>query len=118
MERLGLEDGEPIEHRLISRAIENAQRKVEGHNFDIRKHILEYDDVMNKQREVIYRQRREALRGGDLHDEIVRMAEGIAWEIASQIAVEKDLPASWDWETFAQLMGSHFNTEFVVDALA
>ncbi len=116
MERLGLEDGEPIEHRLISRAIENAQRKVEGHNFDIRKHILEYDDVMNKQREVIYRQRREALRGGDLHSEVMRMVGDTAWGVASQVAMEKTLPASWDWETFAQLMGSHFNTELTVDA--
>jgi preprotein translocase subunit SecA len=56
-----MEDGEPIEHNLISRAIENAQTKVEAHNFDIRKHLLEYDDVMNQQREVIYRQRRELL---------------------------------------------------------
>jgi preprotein translocase subunit SecA len=63
MERLGMEEGEPIEHNLISRAIENAQSKVEGHNFDIRKHLLEYDDVMNQQREVIYRQRRDLLTG-------------------------------------------------------
>ena len=58
MDKLGMEEDEPIEHSMVSRAIENAQRKVEGHNFDIRKHLLEYDDVMNKQREVIYRQRR------------------------------------------------------------
>jgi preprotein translocase subunit SecA len=66
MERLGLEEGEPIEHNLISRAIENAQTKVEAHNFDIRKHLLEYDDVMNQQREVIYKQRRDLLTGVDL----------------------------------------------------
>ena len=118
MERLGLEDGEPIEHRLISRAIENAQRKVEGHNFDIRKHILEYDDVMNKQREVIYRQRREALRGGDLHAEVMRMVETVAWNVSSQIAQEKVLPSSWDWETFDQLLGGHFNTKLAVDSSA
>jgi preprotein translocase subunit SecA len=64
MTRLGMEEGEPIEHRLITRAIANAQSKVEAHNFDIRKHLLEYDDVMNKQREVIYAQR--ARSGGDL----------------------------------------------------
>jgi preprotein translocase subunit SecA len=58
MDRLGMEEGEPIEHRLVTRAIENAQKRVEAHNFDIRKHLLEYDDVMNKQREVIYQQRR------------------------------------------------------------
>ena len=62
MERIGMEDGVPIEHRWISRAIENAQKKVEAHNFDIRKHLLEYDDVMNKQREVVYHRRRELLR--------------------------------------------------------
>ncbi|MHB9061935.1 MAG: preprotein translocase subunit SecA, partial [Desulfobacteria bacterium] len=59
MEKLGMEEGEPIEHPLINRAVENAQKKVEGHNFDIRKHLLEYDDVMNKQRTVIYDMRRE-----------------------------------------------------------
>ena len=63
MGRLGMEDGEPIEHRLVSNAIEKAQKRVEGHNFDIRKHLLEYDDVMNKQREVIYAQRRQILAG-------------------------------------------------------
>ncbi len=70
MDKLGMEEGEPIEHNLISKAIENAQSKVEGHNFDIRKHLLEYDDVMNQQREVIYRQRREALTGKDLKPSI------------------------------------------------
>ncbi len=63
MGRLGMDDGEPIEHRLVSNAIEKAQKRVEGHNFDIRKHLLEYDDVMNKQREVIYSQRRQILGG-------------------------------------------------------
>ena len=63
MGRLGMDDGEPIEHRLVSNAIEKAQKRVEGHNFDIRKHLLEYDDVMNKQREVIYSQRRQILSG-------------------------------------------------------
>ena len=66
MTRLGMEEGEPIEHRLITRAIANAQSKVEAHNFDVRKHLLEYDDVMNKQREVIYDQRREVLGGETL----------------------------------------------------
>ncbi len=63
MGRLGMDDGEPIEHRMVSNAIEKAQKRVEGHNFDIRKHLLEYDDVMNKQREVIYSQRRQILGG-------------------------------------------------------
>ena len=62
MNRLGMEDDIPIEHSFISKAIENAQRKVEGHNFDIRKHLLKYDDVMSKQRQIIYGKRREVLR--------------------------------------------------------
>jgi preprotein translocase subunit SecA len=71
MGRLGMEEGQPIEHNLISRAIENAQKKVEAHNFDIRKHLLEYDDVMNTQREIIYTLRKDVLSGEGL-DEIIR----------------------------------------------
>ncbi len=82
MDRLGMDEGEPIEHSLISKAIENAQAKVEGHNFDIRKQILEYDDVMNQQREVIYRQRREALSGDDLKSAVEDMVSDLADEIA------------------------------------
>jgi preprotein translocase subunit SecA len=67
MARLGMEEGQPIEHSMITKAIENAQRKVEAHNFEIRKHLLEYDDVMNKQREVIYSQRRDVLESDDIH---------------------------------------------------
>jgi len=67
MAKLGMEEGQPIEHSMITKAIENAQRKVEAHNFEIRKHLLEYDDVMNKQREVIYSQRRDVLESDDIH---------------------------------------------------
>ena len=88
MSRLGMEEGEPIEHNLISRAIENAQSKVEGHNFDIRKHLLEYDDVMNQQREVIYRQRRDLLMGEDIHDTIEDMVNEAAEGIAAGFADE------------------------------
>ncbi len=84
MDRMGMEEGEPIEHGLISRAIENAQRKVEGHNFDIRKQLLDYDDVMNQQREVIYRQRREALNGDSLRPSIENMISESSDAIASQ----------------------------------
>ena len=66
MAKIGMEEGEPIEHSIITKAIENAQKKVEGHNFDIRKHLLEYDDVLNKQREVIYSQRRDVLLSEDI----------------------------------------------------
>ena len=109
MERLGLEDGEPIEHGLISKAIENAQSKVEGHNFDIRKHLLEYDDVMNQQREVIYRQRRELLRGDDIHDTILDMIEDKAAVIASQFADERALPEDWDLKGLSDAVYQQFN---------
>src|SRR3984893_13201925 len=69
MGRIGMEDGVPIEHRWISKAIENAQKKVESHNFDIRKHLLEYDDVMNRQREVVYHRRKELLSGAPIKDD-------------------------------------------------
>ena len=75
MGRIGMEDGVPIEHRWISKAIENAQKKVEAHNFDIRKHLLEYDDVMNRQREVVYHRRRELLSGEPLKDDILEMGD-------------------------------------------
>ncbi|MDD3927458.1 MAG: SEC-C metal-binding domain-containing protein, partial [bacterium] len=71
MDRLGLEEDQPIEHPWISKAMENAQRKVEEHNFSIRKHVLQYDDVMNEQRRIIYEERRKALQGADLHANIV-----------------------------------------------
>ncbi len=77
MERLGLEEGEAIEHKMISRAIENAQKKVESRNFDIRKHLLDYDNVMNKQRQAFYTKRREILASEDLHGEVLEIVEGV-----------------------------------------
>ena len=115
MERLGLEDGEPIEHNLISRAIENAQSKVEGHNFDIRKHLLEYDDVMNQQREVIYRQRRDLLRGDDIHDTILDMIEEKTAVIAAEFADERALPEDWDLKGLSDAVFKQFNFRMVLD---
>ncbi len=96
MDRLGMEEGEPIEHNLISRAIENAQSKVEGQNFEIRKHLLEYDDVMNQQRMVIYRHRREALSGKSLKSSIEDMIKSKAEDIADAFADEKIPAEEWD----------------------
>ncbi len=109
MEKLGMEEGEPIEHNLISRAIENAQSKVEGHNFDIRKQLIEYDDVMNQQREVIYRHRREILRGKDIKDTIVEMIQEISEQVASGLADEKSLPAEWDWKGIGDAVFEQYN---------
>ncbi|HLI81747.1 MAG TPA: SEC-C metal-binding domain-containing protein, partial [Candidatus Binataceae bacterium] len=97
MGKMGMEDGVPIEHRWISRAIENAQKKVEAHNFDIRKHLLEYDDVMNKQREVVYHRRRELLSPEPLKDDVLGMCEAVIEEIvAAHCDLEKDTE-HWDW---------------------
>ena len=102
MDKLKIPEGEPIEHGMISKAIENAQKKVEAHNFDIRKHLIEYDDVMNKQREVIYNQRREVLGGENIRE----IAEGIIAEaIEDMIATfcpEKTVPADWNWDALAK----------------
>jgi len=98
MGRIGMEDNEPIEHRWISRAIENAQKKVEAHNFDIRKHLLEYDDVMNKQREVVYHRRRELLSGASLKDDVLDMCDALIEEIAAAHANSEVDPAQWDWK--------------------
>ena len=98
MGRIGMEDNEPIEHRWISRAIENAQKKVEAHNFDIRKHLLEYDDVMNKQREVVYHRRRELLGGASLKDDVLDMCDALVEEIAAAHADNEVEPAQWDWK--------------------
>jgi preprotein translocase subunit SecA len=109
MEKLGMQDGEPIEHNMISRAIENAQGKVEGHNFEIRKHLLEYDDVMNQQREVIYRQRREALNGKSLKPSILEMIQEKAEDIAANFTDEK-LPAEeWDLKGIQDSVYKQFN---------
>jgi preprotein translocase subunit SecA len=96
MDRLGMEEDQPIEHRLVTRAIENAQGKVEAHNFEIRKHLLEYDNVMNQQREVIYSQRREVLAGGDLKESVMEMVEEQAEGIVDLFAEEKVHPEDWD----------------------
>jgi len=109
MEKLGMDEGEPIEHNMISRAIENAQSKVEGHNFEIRKTLLEYDDVMNQQREVIYRQRREALNGKSLKPSILEMIRDKAEEIAGAFADEKLVPQEWDWKGLNAAVYKQFN---------
>ena len=96
MEKLGMEDGQPIEHPLITRAIENAQGRVEAHNFDIRKHLLEYDDVMNKQREVIYEQRNRVLRGEDLREDIMAMIEELCEEMVNKYSQPDRPPSEWD----------------------
>lgn len=109
MDKLGMEEDEPIEHNMITKAIENAQRKVEGHNFDIRKHLLEYDDVMNKQREVIYKQRRELLEGEDITDVIQDMIGDLVESVVLEFSQEKLDSTDWSWDGFEKRMAELFH---------
>jgi preprotein translocase subunit SecA len=100
--------GQPIEHRLISKAIENAQKRVEGQNFDIRKHLLEYDDVMNRQRQVIYEQRKKVLKGEALWDDVEEMLEEMVEEMVPEYVDEKSHPEDWDLKGLDEEIFRHF----------
>ncbi len=97
MDRLGVQDGEVIQHPMISKSIERAQKRVETHNFDIRKHLLEYDDVMNQQREVIYKMRANALRGQNLRDQIIEMIEQIIEDRIETHTSHSTYAEDWNW---------------------
>ena len=97
MEKLRIPEGEPIEHGIISKAIENAQKKVEAHNFDIRKHLIEYDDVMNRQREVIYTQRREVLSGEDIPETVAGIVNEMVEDMVASFCPMKTPTSEWDW---------------------
>jgi preprotein translocase subunit SecA len=98
MDLLKIEEGEAITHGMITKSIENAQKKVEAHNFDIRKHLIEYDDVMNKQREVIYTQRREILGGEDLRGSFMEMMDETVEDLVENYAIDKVPAREWDWQ--------------------
>jgi preprotein translocase subunit SecA len=98
MDKLGMEEDEPIEHALITRSIETAQKKVEARNFEIRKHVLEYDDVMNQQREIIYGQRKMILHGENLRENIFHMIEKMVDRGMDLYANEKVYPEEWDFD--------------------
>ncbi len=115
MERLGIEEDQPIEHRLITRAIENAQKKVEAHNFDIREHLLKYDNVMNKQREVIYTRRSQILRREDLKDMAKDMMEEVIDDLIELHTDEKSYPEEWDMEGLKQEFYDQFQFFFSFD---
>ncbi len=96
MRRLGMEEGVPIEHGMVSRSIERAQKQVEGRNFETRKHLLEYDDVMNRQREEIYGMRRGILKGELAREHVLGLAETILDYILGRHLDEDKDPAEWD----------------------
>jgi preprotein translocase subunit SecA len=96
MERLGIEDDVPIEHQLVTRQIENAQKKVESYHFDVRKHVLEYDDVMNVQRQVIYSERRKILEGENLRENVLDFIETLIRDDVGSFCSTEVRPEEWD----------------------
>ncbi|MBI3455158.1 MAG: preprotein translocase subunit SecA [Candidatus Rokubacteria bacterium] len=111
MDRLGMEEGEPIEHRLVTRAIATAQKRVENHHFEIRKHLLEYDDVMNKQREVIYGMRREIVEGESQEETVREWMEELLDEIVDTYASAGTHPEDWDLTGLAEAMHRQFDVK-------
>jgi preprotein translocase subunit SecA len=109
--RIGMSDGVPIEHNMVSRAIERAQKQVEGQNFTIRKHLLEYDDVMNKQRTTIYGQRKEILEGKDLKSYVQELVETLVDWILDANANKDANPDDWDLESLKKAMGAQFGLD-------
>ena len=112
MDKIGIEEDQPIEHKYISRAIENAQKRVEGQNFDIRKHLLDYDDVMNRQRKVIYEQRKKVLRGDNLWGDIVEMVQEIVDDILSEFIDEKAKKEDINFKGLEDALLKQFNIKF------
>ena len=108
MQTIGLEKGEAIEHRVVNNAIEKAQRKVEGHNFDIRKNLLEFDDVANDQRQVIYQQRRDLMADDDISDTIATIREEIVYDLIGQYVPPQSLEEQWDLEGLEQALQTEF----------
>jgi preprotein translocase subunit SecA len=99
VERLGVREDEPIEAKMLTKAIENAQKRVEGRNFSIRKYVLQYDNVMNKQREVVYSERRKVLNGEDLREHILSMTGELLDEAVASATVGSKYAEEWDYES-------------------
>lgn len=116
MQKLGMEEGEAIEHSLVTRAIENAQRKVEGHNFDIRKHLLEYDDVANDQRKVIYEQRDELIEAEEVSETVTAMREDAVDTLMAGYIPPGSLDESWDLEGAKSALSENFSLDYDLQA--
>jgi len=114
MEIMNVPEDEPITHKMVSKALENAQRRVEEQNFQIRKRLLEYDEVYNVQRKVIYEQRNKILEGENFKDEIVGFFEDIAWELVDLFAPENVLPDEWNLKELKKTLETRFGFEFPI----
>lgn len=115
MARIGMKEGVPIEHKMVTRAIERAQKQVEAQNFSIRKHLLEYDDVMNKQRETIYRMRREIIEGKDMKEYVLELIESLVDWLLDTHANKNRHPEDWDRDSLRQAILSQFGLD--IDSL-
>ena len=114
MQKVGMEEGEAIESRLVSRVIENAQRKVEGHNFDIRKQLLEYDDVANEQRKLVYSERNELMSSDDVSENIGNMRAEVVDEVIDRTIPPQSLPEQWDVDQLEDDLRLEFNADLPV----
>ena len=108
VDRMGLGEDDPIDAKILSNTIENAQKKIEGRNFDIRKHVLNYDDVMNTQREIIYGERQKVLSGENIHDNIMSMVEWVVDNVVATVAGDRQFADEWVWESYEALMMESF----------
>lgn len=111
MERLGFEEDQPIESKLITRAVESAQKRVEGNNFDLRKVVLQYDDVMNQQREIIYKQRREVLAADNIRQIVMDMIQPCIDRVVDAHCNTEDIPENWEYEEVIQYVSRHLLEE-------
>ncbi|MEA3411705.1 MAG: preprotein translocase subunit SecA [Pseudomonadota bacterium] len=116
MQKLGMQEGESIEHPWVTKAIENAQRKVEAHNFDIRKHLLEYDDVANDQRKVIYQQRAELMESGDISENVRAILDDVIGNVINTHISPGSLEEQWDVPGLAESLKNEFGPEFDLQA--
>jgi preprotein translocase subunit SecA len=113
MSKMGMKDDEPIEHKMISNAIAKAQKRVEGHNFDIRKHLLDFDNVMNEQRKVIYRLRRDILNDEGNQELVDEMVHDVANQLVAMYQPDRKLPINeWNWEDINHGFQNIFSTDY------
>ena len=123
MDKLGMDDSIPVESKIVSRSLENAQKRVEGRNFEIRKHVLNYDDVMNQQREIIYTQRRAVLTGANIEEQVMDMIEKVIADTVARYGSTSPHPEEWELASFLEylenvvLPGHSFTAEQIANLL-
>jgi preprotein translocase subunit SecA len=115
MDRVGMSEDERVEHPWLSKSIERAQKTVEGHNFSIRKHLLEFDDVLNNQRALIYKRRQQVLQGENLKETVLKMIEEVAKDIVYEISVDSKYPEEWNYEALSLKMKDIFDMDYRID---